>query len=124
MEWEVVKIKQTGGNSVPFVSLGNGRLEFNAAACQIVNDEGQYKFAQILKGKEKGKTVIGVKFLTEYEENTIPIKRKKQSGKMLQGMVISNRGLIAELFGKEGSNNGMVRHGVELVAENILKIDY
>lgn len=124
MEWQVVKINKTGGNTVPFVSIGNGRLEFNAVSCQLVHDEGQYKFAQILRGKDKGKAVIAVKFLTDYDEDTIPIKRKQQNGKPVQGMIISNKGLIAELFGKEGSNNAMVRHSVVLVEDNILKIEY
>lgn len=124
MEWQVVKINKTGGNSVPFVSIGNGRLEFNAVSCRLIRDEGQYKYAQLLKGKEKGKTVFAVKFLTDYEEDAIPIKRKIQNGKVIQGVTISNKGLIAEIFGEHGNNKGMVRHGVELVEENILKIDF
>ncbi len=124
MEWQVVKINKAGGNSIPFVSIGNGRLEFNAVSCSILGDNGQYKYAQILRGKEKGKSVIAVKFLTEYEENSLPIKRKKQNGKTIQGMTISHKGLITELFGKEGNNDGMVRHDVELIEDNILKIQY
>ena len=110
MEWEVFKLDQTGGRTAPFVSIGRGQLDFNAVACELVGDDGEYKFAQILTGKERGKAVVAVKFLKEYEENSIPIKRKaQQNGKSIQ-------------VGKDGSNKGMVRHKVEPIGENILKI--
>ncbi|MCR4960568.1 MAG: hypothetical protein K6A74_03870 [Lachnospiraceae bacterium] len=122
MEWQVVKVKNGSGKNVPFVSIGRGQLDFNAVACDLVNDDGSYKYAQFLKGKEKGKTVIGVKFISEYEENAVPITRKVQKEKVIAGMTIRNKGIIEELFGKDGSNDGMVRHGVELAGDCILKI--
>ena len=122
MEWEVVRINETSGKNVPFVSIGRGQLDFNAAACKLIGDEGQYKYARILKGKENGKTVIGVKFLMDADSDTILVKRKVQNGKIIQGMTVVNKGIIEELFGKDGSNDGMVRHKVELMDGNILKI--
>lgn len=122
MEWQVVKVKNGSGNNVPFVSIGRGQLDFNAVACGLVGDNGTYKYAQFLKAKENGKTVIGVKFLNEHEEDSIQITRKVQKDKIIAGMTVRNKGLIEELFGKDGSNDGMVRHGVELVGNNILKI--
>ncbi len=56
MEWTVVKIKETSGNNVPFVSIGRGQLVFNAVACDLVQDNGDYHYAQLLTSKEKGKT--------------------------------------------------------------------
>ena len=122
MEWNVVKISQTSGNNVPFVSIGRGQLDFNAVACDLINDCGDYRFAQLLTGKENGKTVVAVKFLKEADTNTIPIKRKTQNGKPIKGINVTNKGVISELFGKNGSNDGMVRYSVELFAENMLKI--
>lgn len=122
MEWQVVKVKNGSGKNVPFVSIGRGQLDFNAIACELVGDNGNYKYAQFLKGKENGKSVIAVKFLTEYEEDSIPITRKVQKEKIIAGMTVRNKGIVEELFGKDGANDGMVRHGVECVAENILKI--
>ncbi len=122
MEWEVFKLKQTGGRTAPFVSIGRGTLDFSQAACELVGDNGQYKYAQILTGKEKGKAVVAVKFLEEYADNCIPIKRKKAEGKVINGMTVRNKDAIESLFGIDGSNKGMVRHKVEPVAENILKI--
>jgi len=122
MEWNIVEIKETSGKNIPFVSIGRGQLDFNAVACDLVNDVGQYNYAQILTGKENLKIVIAVKFLTEYESNTIPIKRKQAKGKVIKGMTIVNKGIVSELFGKKGTNEGMVRYKVELIDKNILKI--
>ena len=123
MEWEVYKLDQTGGRTAPFVSIGRGQLDFNAVACELIGDNGEYKYAQILTGKDKGKAVVAVKFLKEYEDNCIPIKRKtQQNGKSIQGMTVRNKAAIEKLFGKDGANEGMVRHKVEPIGDNILKI--
>ena len=122
MEWNVVKISQTSGNTVPFVSIGRGQLDFNAVACDLVNDNGNYKYAQLLTAKDKGKTVVAVKFLDNYENDTIVIKRKVQNGKTIKGMTVVNKGIISDLFGKNGKNEGMVRYSVELIAPDMLKI--
>lgn len=122
MEWQIVPVKQDGGRTAPFVSIGRGSLEFNATAADLVKDVGNYKYAQILKAKDKGKVIIGVKFLEEPEEECIPIKRKVVDGKTIRGMTVANKGIVEELFGKDGSNNGRSRKKVELAAENILKI--
>ena len=122
MEWEIVKVKETSGKNVPFVSIGRGQLDFNAVACDLVKDDGSYKYAHLLKGKDNGKIVVAVKFLKEYEPNAISIKRKKQNGKIIKGITIVNKGVMRELFGKNGTNEGMVRYSVEQIEENILKI--
>lgn len=122
MEWNVVKISRTSGNTVPFVSIGRGQLDFNTVACDLVNDNGNYKYAKLLTAKDKGKTVVAVKFLENYENDTIVIKRKVQNGKTIKGMTVVNKGIISDLFGKNGKNEGMVRYSVELIAPDMLKI--
>ena len=122
MEWNIVKINQTSGNTIPFVSIGRGQLDFSAVACDLVRDNGNYKYAQLLTAKEKGKTIVAVKFLEEYENDTIVIKRKVQNGKTVKGMTVANKGVISDLFGKNGKNEGMVRYRVELIESNMLKI--
>ena len=122
MEWEVFKLKQSGGRTAPFVSIGRGTLDFSQAACELINDNGSYKYAQILTGKEKGKAVVAVKFLEEYTDNCIPIKRKQAGGKIISGISVRNKDAIEQLFGKDGANKGMVRHKVEPIGPNMLKI--
>lgn len=122
MEWKLVRVDQTSGKKVPFVSIGRGMLDFNAVAASLVKDEGQYRYVQLFEGKEKGKAVIAVKFLTEPDEESIPIKRKIQNGKLVKGMTIVNKGVVEEKFGKDGANKGMVRRKVELIGPDMLKI--
>ena len=122
MEWTEVPVSQASGKNVPFVSIGRGQLDFSAVACDLVGDCGQYKFAKLLTAKEGGVPVVAVKFLQEAETNTIPIKRKTQNGKSVKGMTVANKGVISNLFGKDGSNNGMVRYRVEKIGDNMLKI--
>ncbi len=123
MAWEIIKINSNSGNNIPFVSIGRGQLDFNASACKLVGDKGQYNYAQFLKNKENGKPVIGVRFLERQSDDSIEITRKKQNGKTISGMTIRNKGTINELFGKDGSNDGMIRYNVELVEPNLLKIN-
>ena len=122
MEWNIVKINQTSGNNVPFVSIGRGQMDFNAVACDLVKDNGKYNFAQICTAKYNGKLVIAVRFLENYEDNTLPIKRKTQNGKNIKGMTIANKGVMSDLFGKKGINDGMIRYGVKLIENNMLQI--
>lgn len=122
MEWNIVKINQTSGNNVPFVSIGRGQMDFNAVACDLVKDDGKFKFAQICTAKDNGKLVIAVRFLDHYEDDTIPIKRKTQNGKKIKGMTIVNKGVMSDLFGKKGINDGMIRYSVKLIEQNMLQI--
>ena len=123
MDWEVFQLKGTDGRSAPFVSIGRGAIDFSQSACKLINDNGDYKFAQILIKREGMKTLIAVKFLKEYEDNCIQITRKKdKNGKQIAGMTVRNKDAIERLFGKDSSNNGVVRHKVEPIDKNTLRI--
>lgn len=122
MEWQVVKIKQTDGRSSAFVSVGRGQLDFNAEACKLVGDTGNFKYAQLLTAQENGKVVVAVKFLEENKEDCIAIKRKNIDGKAIQGMTVRNKGTIEKIFGKNGVKQGMTRYPVTLIEKNMLKI--
>jgi len=122
MEWEIFKLKETGGRTAPFVSIGRGTLDFSQAACELIEDDGKYKYAQIYTGKENGKAVVAVKFLEDYEDDCIPVKRKIINGKIVSGMTVRNKDAIERLFGKDGANKGMVRHKVQPIGKNMLKI--
>ena len=123
LTWSEVEIPQTSGKNVPFVSIGRGQLDFNAAACDLVNDnDNHYRFAKLLTAKENGKTVVAVKFLNDAEPNTVHITRKSQNGKPIKGMTLANKGTISKLFGKNGTQNGTSRYKVELLSDHMLKI--
>ena len=57
MEWEVYKLKQTGGRTAPFVSIGRGALDFSQAACELINDNGTYK-----QEKKRAKPLLPLSF--------------------------------------------------------------
>ena len=121
--WSEVEIPQTSGKNIPFVSIGRGQLDFNAAACDLVNDDGNsYRYAKLLTAKENGKTVVAVRFLEESEPNTIHITRKAQHGKPIKGMTVVNKGTVSMLFGKDGAQDGATRYKVEKIDHNMLKI--
>jgi len=123
MSWELFTVDKKGGKSTPFVSIGRGNLNFSALACELVEDRGQYKYAQIYTQNEKGKRVAAVKFLEDYQENSIRIKRKSdKDGRTIPGMTITHKGAVKDLFGKDGSNDGTIRKNVEKVAPDMLKI--
>ena len=122
MQWEVVKIKQTDGRSSAFVSVGRGQLDFNAEACKLVEDTGNFKFAKLFTAQENGKVVVAVKFLEEDGEDCIAIKRKSIDGKVIQGMTVRHKGTMEKIFGKNGVKQGMTRYPVTLVEKNMLKI--
>ena len=123
MNWTVVKITKNGGNKIPFVSIGNGRLEFNAVACELINERGQYQYAQLLTGTdESGNTVNAVRFLESNEEETIKITRKVQKGKPIRGMTVSHKSAIQNTFGQKVVKQGTKRYGVKKVDNNTLMI--
>ena len=59
--------------------------------------------------------MVAVKFLEEYDENCIIIRRKSTGGKVIQGMTVRNKGTIEKIFGKNGVKQGMTRYPVMLV---------
>ena len=121
--WSEVEIPQTSGKNIPFVSIGRGQLDFNAAACDLVNDDGiSYRFAKLFTAQENSRTVVGIKFLNESEKNTIHITRKAQNGKQIKGITVVNKGTVSKLFGKNGEQNGAIRYKVEKICDNMLKI--
>lgn len=68
------------------------------------------------------RVVVAVKFLEEYEENCIIIRRKSVDGKVIQGMTVRNKGTIEKIFGKNGVKQSMTRYPVTLAEKNMLKI--
>ena len=78
MKWETITIdKKDKGRTAPFASVGHGRMELSASACNLIDNYEEYKFAELLKGQPDGKLCFGVLFLKESTPNSITISRKK-----------------------------------------------
>ena len=124
MFWETVKIENVNkGRTMPYASVGFGRISLSAAACELLGDYNQYKYAEFLKARENGKLCIGIKFLKEATPNSILIKRRKMSdGKLVAGMDISNKRVIEDLFGITGTASIATRFDVKKYEDNILGV--
>ena len=125
MIWEVQKISENQkGRSTPYASVGRGKIALSAAACELIDDNEQYNYAELLKGTEDGKTYVGIRLLREYKTDSIKIKRKQITGKQIAGMTIENKYCIEKLFGVEGIQKGTTRLNVRLDADekNIIVI--
>ena len=124
MIWETVKIENGNkGRTMPYASVGFGRVSLSSAACELLGDHNQYKYVEFLKARENGKLCIGLKFLKEYTSNSIIIKRRKQAnGKLVGGMDIANKRVVEDLFGITGTANKATRFEVKRYEDNILGI--
>ena len=116
MIWETVKIKnERKGRTMPYASVGFGRLSLSTAACDLIEDCDSFKFVELLKAVVNNETLIGVRFLSETEKttNSLPVKRRKlKNGTVVGGIDICNKGTMAELFGPSGTQNKATRYGV------------
>ncbi|MCR5332417.1 MAG: hypothetical protein K6E11_00090 [Bacilli bacterium] len=117
MLWETVKIKnERKGRTMPYASVGFGRLSLSCAACDLIDDFDTYAYVELLKAVVNNETLIGVRFLKEDAKttNSLPIKRRKlKDGSVVGGIDISNKGTMAELFGLAGTQNKATRYGVK-----------
>lgn len=117
MQWETVKIKNDRkGRTMPYASVGFGRLSLSSAACELIDNFEKYAYVELLKATVNNETLIGVRFLQESEKtlNSLPIKRRKlKDGTAIGGIDICNKGTIGELFGPTGTQNKAVRFGVK-----------
>lgn len=117
MNWETVKIKnEQKGRTMPYASVGFGRLSLSSAACEIIDNYEMYKYVELLRAIVNNEKLVGVRFLKEEEKttNSLPIKRRVvKGGKVVGGIDICNKGTVSELFGIVGTQNKATRFGVK-----------
>ena len=118
MKWEVVKVSNTerprGRQSAPYASVGFSRISLNTAACALIDNHFQYKYAELLKGRQKNKLCIGVRFLREEEKtpNAIPFKMRLRNGAPSGGYSINGKKIAEELFGPAASASKVIKYSV------------
>lgn len=114
MNWEPVKIyNEQKGRNTPYASIGYGRISLNAAACELIKDNNEFTYAKLLKATQGKKTFVAIRFLKEYDSDAIKIKRKTIKGKLIAGLSIETKGVIADLFGTDGENKVATRYNVK-----------
>lgn len=112
MKWETVKIKNDQrGRTMPYASVGFGRLSLSTAACELIDNFESFSWVELLKATVNVQTLVGVKFLKEEErtEDSLPIKRRMVNGKIVGGIDIMNKGTMQDLFGEVGVQNKATR---------------
>ena len=128
MNWEIVKIKnEQKGRTMPYASVGFGRLSISSAACELVQEYEKYAYVELLRAEVNNEKLIGVRFLLAEEKtsDSLPIKRRTlKGGKKIGGIDICNKGTVSELFGIVGTQNKATRFCVKCDEEesNVLVI--
>ncbi len=121
MNWETVTIKnESKGRTVPYASVGFGRLSLSVAASELIKDYDKYDFAELLKGKINSKSCVGIRLLYKEErtDNSLPLKRRKSGGKIVGGFDIANKPTLEELFGPTASASKATRYNVKKDPDN------
>jgi len=130
MKWEVVKVQDDvhprSGRVIPYASVGFGRISLNTAACSLIDNYGQYQYVELLKGRQKNKLCIGVRFLKENErtQNALPVRRRMREGAPTGGVDINGKKIVETLFGPAASASKSTKYNVakDNDEENVLII--
>ena len=122
MDWEVVKVRDSLRNSariasrsIPYASVGFGRIALNTAACELIDNYEQCKFVELLRGRHKNKACVGVRFLSPLETSpdAMPVRRRTRNGEPTGGVDIHGKRIMEELFGPAASASKSTRYSVE-----------
>ena len=112
MAWNVVTIENSANcRSKPYASVGFSRISLNVAACSLLDDPDQYKYAEFLTDQER-KSVVGIRFLKDATGGSIVLKRKNINGKVVGGIDISSKAHVEKLFGVKGTQKQVTRYDV------------
>ncbi len=115
MAWEVVKVDDSKVvRGIPRATVGYGRISLNVAACNLIENFENYKFAELLVDKSKRPTEYGVRFLKENTQDSISIKRKEVKGKIVGGVDIASVEHLGKLFGEEGKSRFSTHYSVSV----------
>lgn len=103
MAWSVVEVDRSKKNrALPSASVGYGRLGLNVAACNLLGNFSQYKYAELLTDATRP-SIVGVRFLVEATERSVLLKRKEIKGKVVGGLEIQAKNHMEKLFGLAGT---------------------
>ena len=115
MGWETVKIPNSSkGRSLPYASVGYGKLSLSAAACELIDRYEEYTYVQLMRNRVNNRLCIGVQFLKETTPDSLKIHRKKMAnGRFVGGIEITNSRVLESLFGLAATAKKMTRYDVK-----------
>ena len=116
MTWEVISAKSVAASrGVPSARVGRGSIVLNGASSNLLGPMAGREFAELMLDLEDDR--VGIRFLEERNENTVPVRRRKEKGKQSESLAISSRAHMRELFGEAGLANGSTRYDVSVDPE-------
>ena len=115
----IVPINQTRRAKLsPQISVGNGVVTVNTAACELIADgKESYSYAIFLNASND----IYIRFVTEHQEGATKISRRiGKNGEVMPGIQIRNAGLIEKVFMpfQKDTSGPVKRYNVELCSED------
>jgi len=122
--WKKINVKQIPRRgSEAFATVGQGRISLSAAACKLIDDIYEFSFIEAHSGKVNDTIEkIGLSFSKTKTQDVFSFSRRKYKGEFVDGLDISSKALITELFGKIKDNTS-TRYPVEKVDNNMLAIN-
>ena len=119
MDWQTIKIpNQSRGKSTPYASVGHDQLILSAAACELIENYEEYEFVELLIPKNKNKTMVGVKLCKRSSNDSIKIRRTKYKDRYSKCIVISNKNVLASIFGVDRVSGDVTRFPVKIDDED------
>ena len=124
IKWKQISVKQVPGRgSEAFATVGQGRISLSASACTMIEDIYELNYVEAHSGKVNETTEkIGLRFIKTKTPNSLCYSRRKYKDKLVGGLEIRSKALIAEFFGKTKDNKS-TRHPVEKIDKSMLAID-
>lgn len=126
--FDVVVPNNSTRTNYPFVSVGNGRIEFSSNVVDELKNYKRIKYAEVHYGIKKesvNKDCVAIRFYEDKTQNSFSVSPKKQNGKPIKGFYISNKELVKTVFGEIGLANKMTRfNNVEIDSQfNIVLVN-
>lgn len=115
MDWQTIKIpNQSRGKCTPYASIGHNQLILSAAACELIENYEEYEFVELLIPKNRDKIkMVGVKLCKISSNDSIKIRRIRYKDKYSKGIIISNKKILANIFGVDRASGDVTRFPVK-----------
>jgi len=122
--WKKINVKQLPRRGCEaFATVGQGRISLSAAACKLIDDIYDFSCIEAHSGKVNDTIEkIGLSFSKIKSQDALSFSRRKYKGEFVDGLDISSKALVAELFGKIKDNTS-TRYPVEKVDNDMLAIN-
>ena len=110
MKFETIHPDNSKRTNFPFISVGNGRLEISAIACNQLRRYKRFNWAELSIGEKKNDICLAIRFYEKQTKDSFMISKKLVKEKQINNMYISNRQVMKDIFGESGIAKKMTRY--------------